>query len=81
MVSTTPSRLNGTTRRPLISTSVRLVPRPRRLMVAPPPEPLLVAEPTAGTAAGRSLTSSSTATGCDMAMVSELIDVMGLDAS
>lgn len=50
-------------------------------MVAPPPEPLLVAEPTAGTAAGRSLTSSSTATGCDMAMDSELSDVMGLDAS
>jgi hypothetical protein len=40
-VSTSPSSLNGTVRRPFMRTSVRCEPRPRRSIVAAPCVPLL----------------------------------------
>lgn len=78
LVSTMPFRLKGTRRRPLSSTSVRLVPRPRRSIVAAPVVPLLVAGPIAGTAAGSALKNSSTATGCVARISSAMTDDIGL---
>ena len=79
LVSTDPSKLNGVTRRPLINTSERFEPKPRRSMVAPPPEPLLVPGPMPGSAADRLRTNSSTATGCDTWISCAEIEVIGLD--
>ena len=78
LVSTVPPRLYGTRRRPLTSTRVRLVPRPRKSIVAAPPVPLFVAGPTAGTAAGSDLKNSSTATGWVERISSAVTDEIGL---
>ena len=48
LVSTTPPSVAGTMRLPLNSTSVRLLPMPRRSMEAVPLEPLLMFGPMAG---------------------------------
>jgi len=78
LVSTTPNRLNGTTRRPSISTTVRLSPRPRRFTVAPPLAPLLVPGPIEGIAPGTILRKSSAATGWVRAISSLLTVITGL---
>ena len=48
LVSTTPPSVAGTMRLPLISTSVRLLPMPRRSTDAVPFDPLLMPGPIAG---------------------------------
>ena len=78
LVSTRPDKSEGTARRPLINTSVRCGPRPRRSIVAIPPEPLLVPGPMAGIAAGRPRMTSSMATGCDELISVALTLVIGL---
>ena len=78
LVSTRAFRSAGTARRPLISTNVRCGPRPRRSIVAMPPEPLLVLAPMAGTAAGKPRNTSSTTTGAEDITSEEPRLVMGL---
>ena len=60
LTSTVPSLFDGTTRRPFISTSVRLVPRPRSATLAWPPfDGLFEVMLTAGTNCGMLLSSVS----------------------
>ncbi len=63
LVSVRPSRSAGASRRPFISTRLRLEPKPRKSIDAPPFEPLFVPGPIAGIAPGSFLKNSSIATG------------------
>ncbi len=78
--STTPPRLAGTIRRPSSRTTLRLVPRPRRLTKDAPPLPLLTCWPTEGTTPGISRRSSSATLICASSTSASPTVVTGADA-
>ena len=78
-VSTAPPMPNGVRRLPSSMTRLRFEPRPRRLMVAAPPVPLLTFWPSDGKVIGRSRKIFSTSGCCSWSMSSAPSETTGLE--